>query len=54
MRYMSVYSFLGPQRSVVAVMAMTLWGQTGDVVLEAHEAASAGGIDLRFAEAPES
>jgi len=54
MRYMSVYSFLGAQRSVVAVMAMTLCGQTSDVVLEAHESPSAGVIDLRFAEAPES
>ncbi|TAM54761.1 MAG: hypothetical protein EPN57_04465 [Paraburkholderia sp.] len=53
MRYMSVYSFLGAQRSVTAVMALSLCGQTSDVALEAHESPSAGVIDLRFAEAPQ-
>lgn len=54
MRYVSVYSFLEAQRSVTAVMALTLCGQASDVVLKAHESPSAGVIDLRFAEAPQS
>jgi hypothetical protein len=54
MRYASVHSFLrGTQASVTAVMALTLCGQTTDIMLELHQVPSAGTIDLRFAEAPQ-